>query len=244
MKRKNKKIWNVYTAFPIYAIAIICLLSACDQKYADNPHGIAYLDTQTPTAKGPDVPLAKTLLPPHIRPAGLGAPLTTFVQKYGAPKGGYSHPPLYAFQVGPDSYSNGGSILIVTIQNDRAIEFSYVAGNQHPMTYQEAQEIIAKLLPDDVTSPTLVHPADDSKKQCLVKAYQSDSLALLFQHQDFLASSGTDAKVGSITANFFPDLSSRTIYGQDSGSLNGDSILANTTNVSSVLVNLGSKPAC
>ncbi len=240
--KKNTR--TTYAGLGICFIAMLCLLSACNQQYTDNPHGIAYLDAQTPTAKGPSVSSGESNLPVHIQAAGLGAPLQSFVQRYGLPKGGYSHPPLYAFQVGPDSYPDGGSLLIVTIQNNRAIEFSYVAGRNHPMTYQEAQEIIARLLPDDVTGPTLIHPADDNKKQCLVKAYQSQALAKLFQTQDFLAVTGADARSGTITANFFPDLSSRNINGQDGDSFTGDSELANTTNASSILVNLGTRPAC
>lgn len=228
-------------------LALLLILAACDRAFQDNPHGPAYVDRLTPQASVPAVPVTKTALTPHLSPFGFGATLQEIVAQYGQPTK-YTVPPLYAFQDGSAAWPSG-SLIIVTMKEDRAVEFSYVPGTNHPMTYQEAQDFAIKLLPDDAQGPKTVQQEDDHNGKCLVKIYHSELLKKIFPTEDFISVNGKDDDLGSVTVNFYPD--SAISSGDVNSSLPkgeyespfGNTILS-PNQVNSVLINLGSRPSC
>ena len=230
--------------FPLIALALLLLtLSACataDTTFQNNPHGPSFIDHLTPTAKAPLIPTAKTSTPPHLSPFGFGASLAALAAHYGQPAP-YTAPPLYAFQDGNDAWPKG-SLIIVTFKNNRAIEFSYIPGSDHPMTYQEAQDFAVQLLPDDVQGPKTVQQEDDHAGKCLAKTYQSTRLKALFPPNDFISPDGRDEANGTVTLNLFPNSQTLTDGTYNSGSFSN--IIQSTNQVNSILINLGSKPSC
>lgn len=223
------------------SVLLVTLLSACDTTFQNNPHGPAYIDQLTPLASAPTVPVGKPTTNPRLSPFGFGASLATITTQYGQPTK-YSAPPLYAFQDGNDVWPKG-SLVIVTMKEDRAVEFSYVPGTDHPMTYQEAQDFAIKLLPDDAQGPKTVQKEDDHNGKCLAKTYHSDILKSVFPTNDFISPDGKDSAAGSVTVNFFPD--SEMLF---DGKYNNDGSLSNNIlnaiQVNSILINLGSQPSC
>lgn len=222
--------------FLLIAFAILALLLAACGSFQDNPHGPAYIYTLTPTASGPVVPPGKGKLLPHFSSAGFGASLQSLRDQYGDPTG-LSRPPIYAFG---DGVSNKAQLaqLLVTMKDGQAIEFSYVP--QHPMTYQEGEDFATKLLPDDLIGPTVVQKEDSSNGTCLAQTFKSTVLANLFPKSAFLSPDGKDDTPGSVTVNFYPNFyrdTDQTINTSNPGPI--DSV-----SVSSVLVNLGTRPSC
>ena len=129
------------------------------------------------------------------------------------------------------------------MKDGQAVEFSYVPGSDHPMTYQEAQDWAVKLLPDDAQGPTTIQKEDDHLGKCLAKTYSSNLLKTLFPADDFMAANGSDGTPGTVTVNFFPDAATND-YGQyENGGNFGSNVLI-PNQVNSVLVNLGSRPSC
>jgi hypothetical protein len=118
-----------------------------DTAFQDNPHGSFFLNQLEPQGTAPVVPAVKPTPLAHFSSFGLGASLQGLLAQYGQPTK-YSAPPFYAFQDGNDAWPKS-SLIVVTMKDSRAIEFSYVPGTNHPMTYQEAQDFAVKLLPDD-----------------------------------------------------------------------------------------------
>lgn len=236
---------------PILCLSILCIfaLSACDTDFQNNPHGTSYVDALTPQASVPTVPATtKVATDQHLSPFGFGASLQAIVAQYGQPTK-YTVPPLYAFQDGSAVWPSG-SLIIVTMKENRAIEFSYVPGSDHPMTYQEAQDFAVKLLPDDAQGPKTVQKEDDHNGKCLAKTYHSELLKKIFPSNDFISVDGKDSDLGSVTVNFYPDsLVSSGVTSVDS-TPEGEYELAGGANevvnnqVNSVLINLGSRPSC
>lgn len=234
-----------YLLLLIGGLLAIGLLAGCDTQFQMNPHGPEYVDTLTPTVV-PHV-VGTPAQEPHLSLAGFGSTLPDLVAQYGAPTG-YSSPPLYAFQDQGQAKWPKGSLIIVTMKSNRAVEFAYDPGTDHPMTYQEAQDFAVKLLPDDAQGPTTIQPEVDRSGECLAKTYTSKILATLFPADDFISASGKDATPGTITVNFFPDFqeSVSTSDGtmQQIPSMTGGTMLQNHDQVNSILVNLGSVPDC
>jgi len=227
------------------------ILSACKftTNHTLNPLGYNYVYSQfqaTPEAGRAPVLVsqdAKATVYPHVRKPGIGNTLSTFVGQYGQPLS-HSHPPtLYLFQAGVDAFPDG-SILIVSMDlakegaTPRATQISYVAGNAHPTTYEQAQAIAEGFLPDDTSLPTQVQAFNDDTDQCLAKSYNSSTLGTIFPPQDFLGMNGKLAKPGDVAVSFFPHLDR-----SGAGEIVGENI-DQTGIVSSVLVTLGSRPAC
>ncbi len=211
------------------------LLAACG-SFQDNPHGPAYIYTLTPTTNGPAVPPGKGKLMAHFTSAGFGASLQALRDQYGAPTG-LSRPPIYAFNDGTSGKAQPAQLL-VTMKDAQAIEFSYVP--QHPMTYQEGEDFATKLLPDDVVGPATIQKEDDNNGTCLAQTFTSAVLAKLFPKSAFLSADGKDDTPGSVTVNFYPNFNrwnDQTLDQSSPGPLDHVS-------VSSVLVNLGTRPSC
>ena len=227
----------------VLVILLVSSLAACDTAFQNNPHGTSYVAQLTPLATAPVIPTTGAASVPHLSPFGFGASLQAIAAQYGPPTK-YSAPPLYAFQDGNDAWPKG-SLVIVTIKENRAVEFSYVPGSDHPMTYQEAQDFAVKLLPDDVQGPKTVQPEDDHTGKCLARAYHSDLLKKTFPPNDFLSPDGKDSDPGSVTINLYPD-GATNVYNQyiTSGFWGTDNVIQNTSQVNSVLINLGSRPSC
>lgn len=222
--------------FLLLVFVIVALLLAACGSFQDNPHGPAYIYTLTPTTSGPTVPPGKGTLLPHFSSAGFGASLQSLRDQYGDPTG-LSRPPIYAFGDGASSKAQPAQLL-VTMKDSQAIEFSYVP--QHPMTYQEGEDFATKLLPDDVVGPTVVQKEDDNNETCLAQTFKSTILANLFPKSAFLSPDGKDDTPGSVTVNFYPNFnrySDQTLNTNNIGP-------ADQVSVSSVLVNLGTRPSC
>lgn len=230
-----------YLALIVGGLLAIGLLAGCDTLFQLNPHGPEYVDTLTPTVV-PHV-TGTPAHEPHLSLAGFGSTLPDLAAQYGNPTG-YSSPPLYAFQDQGQKWPNG-SLIIVTMKSNRAVEFAYDPGTNHPMTYQEAQDFAVKLLPDDVQGPTTIQQEDDHNGKCLAKTYTSKLLATIFPADDFISANGKDALPGTVTVNFFPDYQISTTEGTPSPNqvITGN-VLLNHDQVNSVLVNLGSVPDC
>lgn len=224
------------------ALVLMVLLSACDTAFQSNPHGSVYLLQETPLTTAPVVPTAPPTHTLHLSPFGFGASLQALVAHYGQPTT-YSAPPLYAFHDGNDAWPKG-SLVIATMKNNRAVEFSYVPGTDHPMTYQEAQDFAVQLLPDDVQGPKTVQQEDDHAGKCLAKTYHSTMLTTIFKPNDFISPDGKDSANGSVTLNLFPDATTDVQGAYNQESLNGSNTVLSTSQVNSVLINLGSKPSC
>lgn len=223
-------------------LLVSVLAVACDTSFQNNPHGPFFANQLTPLSTLPMVSTAKPITKPHLSAFGLGASLQAIAAQYGQPTK-YSAPPLYVFQDGNDAWPKG-SFIIVTMKEDRAVEFSYVPGSDHPMTYQEAQDFAVKLLPDDAAGPKTVQQEDDHNGKCLAKTYHSDVLKSLFPSNDFTSPDGKDTDWGSVTVNFYPD-SFTNVQGQyDNGGNFGSNLIQSTSQVNSVLINLGSRPSC
>lgn len=228
--------------FFVLALMLMLTLSACDTAFQNNPHGPAYVQQLTPVSPAPLLPTNKTSTLPHLSPFGFGASLQALVSHYGQPTGDTA-PPLYGFHDGNNAWPKG-SLVIVTIKNNRAVEFSYVPGSDHPMTYQEAQDFAVQLLPDDVQGPKTIQQENDHAGKCLAKTYQSALLKTQFPSNDFISPDGKDTSAGSVTLNLYPDnvtLPNGTYSNPDSSSYN---TLTSTNQINSVLINLGSKPSC
>jgi hypothetical protein len=241
MKRVKQPVTFFFLASMTLVLAV-ALVACFEPPFQDNPHGAAYVKQITPTAQ-PTVSLpAKPTVVPHLAQAGFGSTLQNLVAQYGQPTT-YSVPPLYAFQDGPEKWPQG-SLVIVTMKSGRAVEFSYVPGN-HPMTFQEAQDFAVKLLPDDAQGPTTIQQEDDQQGKCLAKVYQSNLLKTIFPADDFMSMDGKDNKPGTVTINFYPELDRSYNYNGNIGQ-NGDgnNVLLNHNQVSSVLINLGERPSC
>ena len=220
-------------------IIVSCMFAACDTDFQNNPHGPYYLNQLTPEATLPAISTANITAAPHLSSFGLGASLQAIIAQYGQPTK-YTKPPLYAFQDGNDAWPQG-SLIIVTAKEDRAVEFSYVPGSDHPMTYQEAQDFAVKLLPDDAQGPKTVQQEDDHNGKCLAKVYHSATLKQVFPPDDFISPDGKDNDPGSVTVNFYPDASTNNA-GQYINM--GSNTISNTSTVNSVLINLGNRPSC
>ena len=226
----------------LISLLFVGSLVACDTEFQNNPHGLSYIYQLTPLTTAPVVPTAKATPIPSLAPFGFGASLQAITTQYGPPTR-YSAPPLYAFQDGSNPWPKG-SLIIVTMKEDRAVEFSYVPGSNHPMTYQEAQDFVVKLLPSDIQGPKTVQQEDDHNGKCLAKIYHSDILKKTFPPNDFLSPDGKDSDPGSITVNFFP-YGTTSYDGQYSTSDNfGTSNHVTPSQVNSILVNLGSRLSC
>ncbi len=217
----------------VSVVSFTLLLAACG-NFQDNPHGPAYIYTLTPTAKGPAVPPGKGQLPAHFTSAGFGASLQSLRDQYGDPTG-LSRPPIYAFNDGTSNKAQPAQLL-VTMKDGQAVEYSYVP--QHPMTYQEGEAFATKLLPDDAVGPTVVQKEDDNNGTCLAQTFTSAVLAKLFPKSAFLSPDGKDDMPGSVTVNFYPNFYRLSDQTMSSGNL------ADHVSVSSVLVNLGTRPSC
>jgi len=102
-----------------------------------------------------------------------------------------------------------------------------------------------KLLPDDASGPVTLQTEDDTQGKCLAKTYQSTLLKSAFPADDFMSADGKDGKPGSVTVNFFPNLRRTLEKTVDGGATfpAGD-VLIDSNTVSSVLVNLGTRPSC
>ena len=226
----------------LLTITLMLVLTACDTAFQNNPHGAYYINQLTPSANIPTIPTTQTTPTPHLSPFGLGASLPAIVAQYGQPTK-YTAPPLYAFQDGNNTWPKG-SLIIVTMKNDQAVEFSYVPGTDHPMTYQEAQDFAVKLLPDDAQGPKTVQKEDDPSGKCLAKTYHSDLLKQIFPANDFITPDGKDQDLGSVTVNFFPDANTG-FDGQYTQTIpSGSNSITSTNQVNSILVNLGSRISC
>ncbi len=234
--------------FFFLAVLGVLLLTACD-GYKPNPVGYNYVYKLTPEASQPAivVPSDTSKSVPHLRSPGLGTTPTTFVAKYGAPLKTSQPPTIYIFQVGLDAFPKG-SALVVSFDKGavddapRAVQISFIAGNDHPTTYNQAQAIAEGFFPDDIGTPTTINKQDDGKKNCLTKGYTSDALAATFQAQNFTDASGSTAKPGTIAVSFFPLYLRNSFDGETLGS-NGNSV-TDMNIVSSVLVTLGTRPYC
>ncbi len=235
---------SIIGLFLLVAIGI----AACDTPFQNNPHGPTYVDQITPITTVPVVATTKPTITLHLSPFGLGASLQAIVAQYGQPTK-YTVPPLYAFQDGGDSAWPKGSLIIVTMKEDRAVEFSYAPGSDHPMTYQEAQDFAVKLLPDDAQGPKTVQQEDNNQGKCLAKTYHSDLLKKIFSPNDFMSPDGKDTNLGSVTVNFYPDAATYSItdstdYGKYTQQGDGSNHIVSTNRVNSVLINLGDRPSC
>lgn len=215
------------------------MLAACDTRFQDNPHGPSYVNQLTPEATVPTIPTTGITTDPHLSAFGFGASLQAIAAQYGQPTK-YTKPPLYAFKDGNNAWPHG-SLIIVTMKDDRAVEFSYVPGSDHPMTYQEAQDFAVKLLPDDVQGPKTVQQEDDHNGKCLAKIYHSETLKKIFPSNDFISPDGKDNDPGSVTINFYPNGDTNT-DGQYSSV--ADNTIHNASIVNSMLINLGNRPSC
>jgi hypothetical protein len=222
--------------FIVSLLSLALLFVACGAKFQDNPHGPAYLFALTPAAQGPVVPPTQGKLLPHFTNAGFGASLQALRDQYGAPTG-LSRPPVYAFNYGPPN-SPRSAQLLVTMQDGQAVEFSYVP--QHPMSYQEGEAFAVKLLPDDAAGPTTVQQESDDKGTCLAQTFKSTFLAQLFPKTDFLSPNGKDDTPGAVTVNFYPNLQRYS----DNQTVEPNTAPLDHNTVSSVLVNLGTRPSC
>jgi len=227
----------------VLAFLSLLILSACDSAFQNNPHGPSYVLALTPVSSAPSVPISTALKPPaHLSPFGFGASLAALVAHYGQPTP-YSAPPLYAFHDGNDTWPKG-SLVVVTMKNNRAVEFAYDPGTDHPMTYQEAQDFAVQLLPDDVQGPKTVQLENDHTGKCLAKTYQSPLLKALFPPNDFISPDGKDTADGSVTLNLYPDAGTNEFSKVYSSDAFGSNTIVSTNQVNSVLLNLGSQPSC
>lgn len=235
----------------LFLVLLSFLLAACgDPNFQNNPHGPASLAQMTPLAQSPSIPsLPAPTVDPHLAPYGFGASLQSLISHYGQPTK-WSTPPLYAFadtDIGSPQPWPVGSLVIVTMRYNQAIEFSYVPGAGHPMTYQEAQIFAGKLLPADAQGPKTIQQENTSQGKCLAKTYQSATLRADFSPDDFLAPDGKDDMLGSVTVNFYPNAPVDTASSDTPGhydNYGGSNMLNDTNTVNSVLVNLGSQPSC
>lgn len=221
-------------------ILVASVLVACDTEFQNNPHGLSYVNQLTPAASAPAISNTNVTVAPHLSAFGFGASLQAIATQYGQPTK-YTKPPLYAFQDGNDMWPQG-SLIVVTMKEDRAIEFSYVPGSDHPMTYQEAQDFAVKLLPDDAQGPKTVQQEDDHNGKCLAKIYHSETLKKIFPADDFISPDGKDTDLGSVTVNFYPN-AELALNGEYSGG-GGYNTIISTNTVNSVLINLGNRPSC
>lgn len=227
---------------------LICLfvvmlsVTACGGPYKDNPLGYNHVRTLNSTATAIQVPSTTAQDVEHLRSPGLGSTPDTFAAAYGSPLPSSQPPTMYVFRAGLDDFP-AGSILIVSFDKGkidaapRAVQISFVAGNSHPTTYNQAQAIAEGFFPDDTGQASVLQKNADYK--CLVKGYQSPTMAGVFPKEAFLAQDGGVAKEGSIAVSFFP------LYPRDgTGEDVYESATASEHEVSSVLIVLGSRPYC
>lgn len=256
MKRHGQINKRHLFSFVFLACFLAFFLVGCGEVYQDNPLGYNFLIQDTPQAHGPiSVPTFTAKIISGLRSVGIGSTPDTFVAKYGKPLPESQPPTLYVFQVSLDTFP-AGSALVVTFDegNDnvpRATQISFVAGDNHPTTYAQAQAIAEAYLPTDTQGPSIINQQDDGKKVCESKGYMSATIANVFPAQDFAGTHGSIAKPGSVVVSFFPHYSRvdnvidpRGYSGApgENRELGGD--IDNANIVSSVLITLGTKPLC
>lgn len=233
--------------FGCLVLFLAIAFTACGGAYNDSPLGYDYALTQTakmqsqspvaiPTTTGQNVA--------HLREPGLGTSPASFATKYGKPLPTSQPPTMYIFKAGLDDFPNG-SLLVISFDKGavddtpRAVQISWIAGDSHATTYNQAQAIAEGFFPDDTGKPGVLQKKDSSPYKCLVKGYQSDTLAKVFPKELFQASDGNVAKEGSIAVSFFPYYS-RGTYGEDHTGF----VDSNNDKVSSVLITMGTRPYC
>jgi hypothetical protein len=234
---------------------VFFLTSCSANAYQDNPVGYNFLFKLDSSS------FTKTITPPadttkakvyaHVKDLGIGSTLAGFITKYGAPLKASQPPTMYVFRASTLDVFPKGSTIIVSLENGnqdmvpRVVQISYVAGDNHPTTYAQAQTIAESFLPDDIVGPSTINKFNGNTAVCLSKSYSSAALSTVFPAQDFTAADGSVAKAGTVVASFFPHFSHQDQYNNQQQEHTGSGYDPDTSDtISSVLITPGTKPYC